>query len=80
MKRIDFSRIKLEVEPGRFEVLDQRRDPMLEVMADDINTLVLDAAMGQFGHVRAGSHPFLFPVDDGDDAATLDPDAGEGAP
>ena len=25
MKRIDFSRIKLEVEPGRFEVLDQRR-------------------------------------------------------
>ena len=62
------------------KVFDQRRDPMLEVMADDINTLVLDAAMGQFGHVRAGSHPFLFPVDDGDDAAILDPEAADGAP
>lgn len=51
------------------KVFDQRRDPTLELLADDMNTLLLDAAMGQEGHVRAGSHPFLFPVEDVDGEA-----------
>ena len=53
MKRIDFSRIKLEVEPGRFEVLDQRRAFGNAIYAESF-TLDVDALARKVYFAPAG--------------------------
>lgn len=53
------------------KVFDRRRDPQLDVLADDLGTLMLDVVMGHTGHPRAGSNPFLFPEETASDEATV---------
>jgi len=36
------------------KIFDMRKDPTIEVLADDLGTLMLDMMMGQDGHPRAG--------------------------
>ena len=52
------------------KIFDLRKDPTIEVLADDLGTLMLDMMMGQDGHPRAGAHPFLFPEDEAGDAGS----------
>ncbi|WP_127957530.1 formate dehydrogenase accessory protein FdhE [Serratia microhaemolytica] len=43
------------------KILYQEKDPQLEVVADDLASLILDAKMEQQGFARSAVNPFLFP-------------------
>ncbi|MGV3346489.1 formate dehydrogenase accessory protein FdhE [Enterobacteriaceae bacterium LUAb1] len=45
------------------KALYQEKDPMVEAVADDLASLVLDARMEQEGFSRSSLNPFLFPGD-----------------
>ncbi|GAA08394.1 formate dehydrogenase accessory protein FdhE [Acetobacter tropicalis] len=47
---------------GYVKLFRQDRDPALEVVADDLASLGLDAALEEQGYVRATLNPFAFPV------------------
>lgn len=49
------------------KIFDLQKDPMIEVLADDLATLMLDLLMGEENHARAGLNPFLY-LGAGDDA------------
>ena len=46
---------------GYLKVLHEDRDPQLEVIADDLASLALDAEVERQGFSRSGLNPFLFP-------------------
>lgn len=57
------------------KIFDLQKDPMIEVLSDDLATLMLDLLMGEENHARAGLNPFLY-LGAADDAET---GAGAGA-